>query len=148
MADQNKLTLSHATYLGPSGATAAATYQFMTKGYKPPAETRHIDSDIVHNQNGRFKYVYDNGGGFRRWNTFQVSCQQAFQAILGANAQQQYDRLREMWVHKGVLGMTILGDTYSVHWAQDPMEPAFVPQFPVEVGGIVERDISVQFEEA
>lgn len=148
MADFYKMILSHATYLGPSGATAAATYSFMTKGYRPPAETRHLDSDTVHNQNGRFKYVYDNGAGFRRWNTFQVSCQEYFQGLLGVNAQQQYDRLREMWAHKGILKMEIVGDVYNVHWAQDPIEPAFLPTFPKVVGAVIERDVSIQFEEA
>lgn len=143
----NLLTLSHATYLGPSGATAAATYLFMTKGYRPPAENRHIDSDTVHNQNGKFKYVYDNGPGFRRWPSFIVGCESVFAALVGANAEQQYARLREMWNHKGILGMSIAGDSYTVHWAQETLEPAFI-QFPVEVNDVIEREISVQFEEA
>lgn len=143
----NLLVLSHATYLGPSGATAAATYSFISRGYESPAEPRHVDSDTVHNQNGKFKYVYDNGPGFRRWGSFTVSCQDVFEKLLGFNAEQQYAHLREMWVHRGLLGMEIAEEVYSVHWAQDPVEPNFII-FPREVGDSVERDVSVQFEEA
>lgn len=143
----NLMTLSHPTYLGPSGATAAATFNFITRGYQPPAETRHIDFDIVHNQNGRFKYVYDNGPGFRRWNTFEITCQNAFENLVQVNAEQQYARLIRMWNFKGALGMEIAEEVYSVHWAQETVEPAFV-QFPREVGDHIERDVRVQFEEA
>ena len=143
----NLLTLSHATYSGASGATAAATYQFITRQYKPPAEDRHVDSDVVHNQNGKFKYVYDNGPGFRRWASFQITCQDAFTDLLGANAEVQYSHIREMWNHPGILGMEIAEEVYDVHWAQDPMEPNFVI-FPRTVGDRVERDVNVQFEEA
>lgn len=141
------IILSHATYLGPSGATAAATYQFVTRGYKPPAEPRHLDSDTVHNQNGKFKYVYDNGPGFRRWSTFQIVCAQAFANILNLNAEQQYAKLREMWNHKGILSMEIAEEVYTVHWAQETVEPAFVV-FPKDATSIVERDVNIQFEEA
>lgn len=143
----NLLTLSHPTYLGPSGATAAATYQFMTKGYKPPAEPRHVDSDTVHNQNGKFKYVYDNGPGFRRWGGFQVTCQDAFESFLGLNAENQYNRLRRLWNYRGILGMEIAGEVYDVHWAAETMEPAFVV-FPHEVNDVIERDVNISFEEA
>lgn len=146
MANPYLLTLSHATYLGPSGATAAATYQFMTRGYKPPAETRHVDSDVVHNQNGRFKYLYDNGPGFRRWAPFAILCEDAFESYLGLNAEQQYNRLREMWNHKGLLGLEAADEIYSVHWAQDAIEPVF-RQYPKQVGDNIEREVTVQFEE-
>lgn len=145
--DLNLLTLSHATYVGASGATAAATYQFMTAGYKPPAEDRHVDSDVVHNQNGKFKYVYDNGPGFVRWASFSVLCETSFSDLLGGNAETQYARLREMWAYRGLLGMEIAEEVYSVHWAKDPIEPAFVV-FPRQVGQVVERRVQVQFEEA
>jgi hypothetical protein len=140
------LVLSHATYVGASGATAAATYKFMTKGYEPPAQTRHTDFDIVHNQNGKFKYVYDNGPGFRRWPAFMITCQDKFQAIIGANAATQYQRLSELWDYRGILGMSAPEGTYSIHWAIDPIEQNFI-QFPKQVGDVIERDISVQFEE-
>lgn len=144
----NVLILSHATYVGPSGATAAATYLFMTSGYRPPAEPRHVDMDIVHNQNGKFKYVYDNGPGFRRWNSFLVRCEDTFTNLVGANAAAQYAHLREMWNHKGVLGLEIAGEVYAVHWPQETVEPAFVV-FPHEAGATaIDREVSIQFEEA
>ena len=148
MADINLLILSHPTYNGPSGATAAATYQFFTKGYKPPADTRHVDSDIVHNQNGKFKYVYDNGPGFRRWPPFTVACEGGVIADrLGISAESQYLNLRRLWNFKGVMGMEIAEEVYDIHWAQDPLEPAFI-SFPRQVGDQVEREVQVQFEEA
>lgn len=143
----NLLILSHPTYVGPSGATAAATYPFMTKGYKPPAEARHVDMDVVHNQNGKFKYVYDNGPGFRRWSPFAIQCEDRFQALVGANAQNQYARLRQLWNYKGVLKMQIADEIYAVHWPQENVESAFII-FPREVGDNIEREVTVQFEEA
>jgi hypothetical protein len=144
----NLLTLSHPTYVGPSGATAAATYQFFTKGYKPPADTSHLDSDTVHNQNGKFKYVYDNGPGFRRWPSFTVICQDGPPAtMLGVSALNQYLNLRRLWNYKGVLGMEIAEEIYSVHWASETLEPAF-KYFPRQVGDTIEREVQVQFEEA
>lgn len=147
MMNPDLIILSHATYLGPSGATAAATYKFISRGYQSPAQTRHLDTDTVHNQNGKFKYVYDNGPGFKRWNTFELSLQDTFSPLVGANAAQQYARLLEMWNHKGTLGMAIAGESFSVHWAQETVEPNFII-FPREVGATIERDVRVQFEEA
>lgn len=143
----NLLTLSHPTYVGPSGATAAATYQFMTKRYQPPAETRHLDMDIVHNQNGKFKYIYDNGPGFRRWPSFQVTCQDVFEEFLSLNAAQQYENLKKLWAYPGVLGLHLAGESYNVHWSQETLEPSFI-KFPVATGATIERDINLQFEEA
>lgn len=141
------ITLSHATYAGPSGATAAATYRFMTKNYTPPAQERHIDFDIVHNQNGKFKYVYDNGPGFKRWPQFMITCQEAFSSLLGANAATQFARLQALWEHRGTLGMSAPEGTYSIHWATDPLEQSFLI-YPKAVGDKIERDVAVQFEEA
>lgn len=143
----NLLTLSHATYVGPSGATAAATYQFITAGYRPPVAPRSADSDVVHNQNGKFKYVYDNGPGFRRWGTFEIRCEEKFTALLGANAAAQYAHILEMWEYRGVLGMEIAGETFTVHWPPEDQENNF-RIFPREAGDTIERVISVQFEEA
>lgn len=139
--------LSRATYTGPSGATAAATYPFMTKGYKPPAQDRHVEYDVVDNQNGKFKYVYDNGPGFRRWPTFMITCQDKFANLLGVNAQAQYQRLLEMWNHPGLLGMQAPDGTYSIHWGSDASERNFI-RFPNQVGDVIEMDVAVQFEEA
>lgn len=143
----NTIILSHPTYVGPSGATAAATQRFFTKEYRPPAQDRSLDFDIVHNQNGKFKYVYDNGPGFKRWSTFRVSCQDAFQQFLSLNASQQFAQLLKFWNHPGVLGLSTPDGTYSVHWAQDPQEQNFII-FPKESGDDIEMDVAVTFEEA
>jgi hypothetical protein len=90
MAQLNVITLSHPTYVGPSGATAAATYSFFSKDYKPPAQPRAVETDVVINQNGKFKYVYDNGPGFRQWQPFSVKCEDSFRDHLGVDAATQY----------------------------------------------------------
>lgn len=141
------LTLSKATYVGASGATAAATYSFLTVGYQPPAQERYLDFDIVKNQNGKFKWIYDNGPGFKRWPTFMIRCDDNFQGLTGANAATQYARLLELWTHPGVLGMQAPEGSYSVHWAAEPIEPDFL-RYPVEPGAHIEVDVAVQLEEA
>jgi len=142
----NAIILSHATYVGPSGATAAATYRFFTGDYKPPAQERYIESDVVKNQNGRFKYIYDNGPGFARFQPFQVHCEEAFATILGATAGMQYARLREMWEYRGVLGLQTPEAVYSVNWAKE-LERAF-RIFPKRVNQKQEFVVTVGFEEA
>jgi len=140
------IILSRPTYVGASGATAAATYSFFTKNYQPPAQERDISYDIVHNQNGKFKYVYDNGPGFKRWPPFMITCQDAFFSILGANAQTQYQHLLEMWEYKGVLGMLAPDGVHNIHWAAEPREDNFI-KFPRQEGDQIEMDVGVQFEE-
>lgn len=141
----NVLTFSRATYVGPSGATAAATYLFMTKDYKPPQEARYLDTDVVKNQNGKFKYVYDNGPGFREWSPFSVMCENVWQQFTGYTAAQQYNNLRSLWEHKGVLGMAAPEGTYVVHWKAN-LEQNF-RVFPRSATNPIEREIIVQFEE-
>lgn len=140
------LILSMATYVGPSGATAAATYSFFTSDYKPPEQERYIDKDIVKNQNGKFKYVYDNGPGFRRWNPFNIHCENAFATLLGATAGAQLARIQSLWEHPGTLGMVAPDGTYTVHWGSS-MERSF-RVFPKMVGDTQEHIVVVQFEEA
>lgn len=143
----NLIILSHPTYLGPSGATAAGTYKFYTKDYKPPAQDRSLDYDIVHNQNGKFKWVYDNGPGFRRWPPFEVTCQDQWQDILGFNAAQQFANLLKLWNYPGTLLMSAPDGVYSVHWSADPQEQNFI-RYPREVGDQIEMDVGIQLEEA
>lgn len=147
MTARNLIILSHPTYVGASGATAAATYAFFTKEYKPPAQSRSLDVDIVHNQNGKFKYLYDNGPGFKQWSPFTVMCHDTFQSELGVAATAQYSRIREMWEYPGALGMRAPEGTYGVHWSSSPMEQAF-RAFPIYVTDTPEWDVVVQFEEA
>jgi len=142
----NLVVLSHATYVGASGATAAATHSFFTKDYKPPAEERFVGVDEVKNQNGKFKYVYDNGPGFRIWSPFSVVCEEKFTDL--GSAQTQYDNLRKFWNHPGLLGMKAPDGIYTIHWTANPMEKNF-RVFPVVAGATsIEYEVVVQFEEA
>lgn len=140
----NTLILSHPTY---AGATPAATYAFFTKDYKPPSQDRSIEFDIVHNQNGKFKWVYDNGPGFHKWAGFSVLCENKFATVVGAIAPTQFARIKEMWDFPGVLKMQTPDGVYSVHWAQSEIERAF-RVFPTEVNSVLEWEVIVQFEEA
>lgn len=145
MPEYNSIVLSHATYVGPSGATAAATYSFFSADYQPPTQERHFDSDVVHNQNGKFKYLYDNGPGFRKWSPFQIRCEDAFQTLLGFTAQQQYGHLLELWNHPGVLGMKAPDGVHVVHWAAD-VEQNF-RAFPISPTAPYDLSVVVQFDE-
>lgn len=142
----NMIILSHATYVGPSGATAAATYSFMTSDYKPPSQERHIDSDTVHNQNGKFKYIYDNGPGFHKFSPFGINCENKFSIITGFNAALQYAHLRELWVHPGILKMQTPDGTFNVNWSES-LDRSF-RVFPNNVGDTIEYVVAVQFDEA
>jgi hypothetical protein len=139
------IVLSHATYVGASGATAAATYAFFTSDYQPPEQPRYIDKDIVKNQNGKFKYLYDNGPGFKRWNPFKVHCENAFSSLLGATAGQQLDNIRALWEHPGVMGMKAPEGTYTVHWG-DSIERSF-RIFPARPDSPHEHIVVIQLEE-
>ena len=145
MSDYQKIILSHATYAGPSGATAAATAAFFSSDYKPPAQDRYIDHDIVKNQNGKFKYLYDNGPGWRKWSPFNLHCERSFETEVGLTATQQYAALVAMWDHPGYLGMQTPDGTYTVHWA-DNLEKSF-RVFPSSSGEEREYIVVVQFEE-
>lgn len=142
------IIFSYATYIPRGGtvATAAATYAFFTSDYEPPQQERSIDSDVVHNQNGKFKYVYDNGPGFKKWKPFNVHCEQSFRVLLGATAGMQFDRLKSLWEKPGVIGMETPEGIYTVMWG-DSLERAF-RVFPKKNNDILEHVVTVQFEEA
>ena len=143
--DFQTITLSHATYVGPSGATAAATYSFFSSDYQPPVQERYSEYDIVKNQNGKFKHLYDNGPGFFKWAPFKLNCGEAFTELLGATAGQQFDNIKNLWNHPGVMGMRAPEATYLVHWSND-MERSF-RVFPRRSADIQEFIVVVQFEE-
>lgn len=142
----NLLIFSHATYVGASGATAAATYKFFSKEYKPPAQPRYIAVDVVKNQNGKFKYIYDNGPGFRQWSPFSILCEDKFQSVIGVGATVQKARLEALWEHPGLLGMTTPDGTYQVHWSDNSLEQNF-RIFPKQTGDTIEYEIVIQLEE-
>lgn len=139
----NLIVLSHPVY----GATPAATYAFFTKDYKPPTQDRSLDYDVVINQNGKFKYVYDNGPGFKKWQPFSIACEQAFASVVGATAGGQYARIIELWNYPGIIGLKAPEGTYSVHWSDNPLESAF-RVFPTKTTDKPEWEVVVQFEEA
>jgi hypothetical protein len=142
------LILSKATWINSASvATAAATYAFMTSGYRPARQERIIDTDTVRNQNGLHKYIYDGGPGYRQWDPFKIVCDNAFERILGANASVQYANLLSLWNHPGLLGMSAHDGVYNVAWAQQPLEVEW-RQFPQATGATVSPVVTVQFEEA
>jgi hypothetical protein len=141
----NLLILSYPTY-GPSGDyNPAATYQFLTRGYRPPRQARSVGSDIVHNKNGVFKYVYDNGPSTHQWEPFEVSLEEVYKG--GPSATTQWNNLLDLWDHTGVLRMSTADGTYNVHWSNQPLEKRFI-SFPSQVGDKIEYSVVVQFEEA
>lgn len=145
----NLIVLSRATYVGASGvafATPAATYQFFSSDYRPPSQERSFDTDVVHNQNGKFKYLYDNGPGFKKWSPFNILCEERLGTLIGQNAAQQLANLLTLWEHPGVLGMRAPEGTYIVHWAEN-MDRNF-RVFPINPTGPQEFAVSVQFDEA
>jgi len=143
MSIPNLVFLSHPAY----GATPVATYAFFTKEYKPPTQARAVEVDVVVNQNGKFKYVYDNGPGFKTWQPFTIACENIFATVVGGIAPTQYSRLTEMWNYPGVLGMKTPDGVYAVHWAANAIEPAF-RVFPIRANDVPEWEVVVQFEEA
>ena len=149
MSEFQTITISRATYVGAGGtsvATPAATYAFVTSDYQPPVAKRYIETDVVKNQNGKFKYVYDNGPGFKEWSPFKIHCEEAFLDITGAVSATQYSRLLTLWEHPGLLGIKAPEGIYSVHWSED-IETAF-RVFPNKSSDPIERIVTVQFEEA
>jgi hypothetical protein len=138
------IILSVPTYL----PTPAATYAFFTSEYKSPQQERAIEVDVVINQNGRFKWLYDNGPGFRKWAPFNVRCEDALQRYLGLSATQQYNNLLHAWNYRGgPLGLKTPEGVFSVHWAQGELEVQR-RQFPLEPNTPAEFTVVVQFEEA
>lgn len=146
----NLIVLSRATYVGSAGtssATPAATYAFFTRDYKPPEQPRYIQHDIVKNQNGRFKWIYDNGLGFRQWDPFTLILEDRFATVVGGLATTQLANLRTLQEHPGTLGMRTPEGAYTVHWSEQSIGQNF-RIFPVETSDKIEFEVIVQFEEA
>lgn len=140
----NNIILSVPT--SANSATPAATFAFMTSGYRPARQGRSIGEDIVHNQNGIFGYVYDNGPNVRVWDPFVIRCDDAFKGQMGS-ATQQAANLDFMWqYHEGPMTMQAPDGTYPVHWAATDLARQFV-SFPAEVGDKLVMDVTVNLEE-
>lgn len=127
--------------------TPAATYSFFTNEYKAPQTSRTLEYDVVINQNGKFKWLYDNGPGFKKWSPFTIRCEDVLKPYLGAMATEQYRNLLHAWAHPGLLGLKTPDGTYTVHWAQQTLEPQ-LRQYPRKANDPVEYTVVVQFEEA
>lgn len=145
--DPNLVVLSHPTYAVGTTIIGSATYIFFTKGYKPPSQPRAITSDVVINQNGKFKYVYDNGPGFRQWSPFSVICEDKLAKITGLGATAQFAAIQSIWENPGKFGMQAPDGTYDVNWAESAQELAF-RVFPKESGDIIEYEVIIQVEES
>ena len=128
---RNHIVLSVPT--SGNGATAAATYSFFTSGYRPPRQSRSISRDVVHNQNGVFTYVYDNGPGVHQWDTFEIRIQDAFTNEVGS-ATVQLQRLEFLWrYNEGPMGLRAPEGVYQVGWSDQPMEKYFF-DYPADTG--------------
>lgn len=141
------IIISVPTYAATPAPTPAATYAFMTSEYKLPQIERALDYDVVINQNGRFKWVYDNGPGFRKWAPFNIRCEDVFKTYLGLTATQQFNNLLHAWSYPGVLGLKTPDGVYQVHWSQQALDPQRL-QYPLQPNDPVEYSVVVQFEEA
>lgn len=145
MSDRLAIILSVPTSGG--GATPAATMPFFTVGYRPPRQGRSVSRDVVHNQNGLFIYPYDNGPGLREWDQFQIEVNDSFTNELGANGQEQYERLQFLWNYQGIMGLADPIGVYSVGWAPAPWEPQF-KRYPGSAGDkIYDLRVVVNLEE-
>lgn len=143
MADGNKVILSVPT--SGAGATPAATFSFYSRGYKPPRQGRSTSWDDVHNQNGLFRYTYDNGPNFNTWDPFQIVCDDAFKDLGAASV--QLGNLLFLWKYKGLITMRAPDAVYNVMWSSQPLEKAF-EQFPHAVGDKMTLAVTVTFEDA
>lgn len=130
------------------GATPPATFSFMTSGYKVPRQGRSSGMDTVHNQNGVFRYFYDNGPNSRTWEPFAIVASDAFTSVAGGGATQQAANLDFLWQYVGPMGMQAPEGTYTVGWAPGTEYlPAFT-RFPSEVGDKIELRTDINIVEA
>jgi hypothetical protein len=150
MAQRIPLILSVPTSAG--GDTAAATFAFFSGDYRPPRQGRSTASDTVHNQNGLFKYRYDNGPNVFEWQTFRIIVSDRFMndgvgnTAIGS-ATQQLSHLDFLWNYvEGPLGFAAPEGVYSVDWAEAPLEKVF-RGFPGAAGDKIDWDVSINFEE-
>jgi hypothetical protein len=156
MADPNLIIFSTPT-VGDSTLTAspAATYVFFSREYRPPLQPRASEQDIVINQNGTFKYNYDNGPGPYRWRPFELVFDDKFAKRLAyavgtttpISATMQWNAFQALWNHFGPKNMRAPEDVYSVMFPSQELERQFI-QFPRAVGDKIEYTVAIQVEEA
>lgn len=124
------------------GSTAAATFSFWTSGYKPPRQPRATSFDDVNNQNGRFRYIFDNGPGALVWEPFEIAFIDAGKDFAGGAATQQAANLDFLWNYRAAMGMQTPDGIYSVAWADAPLERRF-GQFPSAAGDKIHDEMRV-----
>lgn len=146
--DLKHIILSVATSGASGSYVAGGTYRFLTSGYEPPSQPRYTDQDIVKNQNGKFKWVYDNGPGFRTWNPFKVRLENG--AMFPQSATQGLADITSLWNHVGIMGFqTPDGQVFNVIWTNNALEQNFhiFPKPGVPVAQL-EWEVTIQLEEA
>lgn len=146
MANPNVIVMSVPT--SGNGATAAATFSFFTDGYKPPRQARAVAWDDVNNQNGHFRYRYDNGPAALSWEPFAVVCSDspAITGLVGGSATQHYANLSFLWQYTASLGLRSPEGTYTVAWGQADMERRFT-SFPSAAGDKFEFRVPITLVE-
>ena len=142
MANPNLIVLSIPT--SGNGATAAATFLFNTSGYNPPRQARAVGWDDVHNQNGHFRYRYDNGPGALSWSPFQLVFNDDFG--FAGSATQQYANFLFLNQYTGSLGLSAPEGSYQVAWGSSDIEHRF-NVFPHSAGDKYERRVVVNLVE-
>lgn len=143
MAEPSIIILSVPT--SGDGATAAATFAFFTSGYNPPRQPRAVNWDDVANQNGHFRYRYDNGPGPLTWGSFQLVFNDNL-GHAGPSATQQLANFEFLNQYTGILGMKAPEGTYSVAWGKGDIEHRF-NAYPTGVGDKYERRVVVSVVE-
>jgi hypothetical protein len=136
----NLLTFSTATV----GDVPAATYSFASSGYQTPRQGRSIGMDVVHNQNGIFKYVYDQGPGIYSWDPFELVFDDDLTDLGSATV--QWENFLNIWNHQGGMGFRAPESTYQVHFSSQELQRRF-QRFPASVGDKMEFRVTIQLEE-
>lgn len=129
------------------GASAAATFAFVTRGYTPAHQSRASANDTVVNQNGTFQWYYDNGPGPLEWAPFEIICSDRFLRICGGSATQQKANLDYAWQYIGRLGLQDPLGAYQVLWAPGQALERGFRRYPARVGDPLEMLLAVQLIE-
>lgn len=131
------------------GDTPAATYVFFSSDYKPPRQGRSASSDIVHNQNGIFKYVYDSGPNIFTWDPFELVFSDRFAGALdGKSATQQWQDFQSLWQHLGTKSLEGPEGSYDVHFPAQNIEPRWGSgRFPANSTDSFDLRVTIELEE-
>lgn len=130
-----------------NGATAAATYSFLSSGYQPPRQQRFTTQDVNKNHNGIHKYRYDNGPGPYVWSPFELVLMDTPNGYV-PSATQQWADLQFLWQYiEGPLQLGAPDGIYRVDWPEGlELERRFVTPHGA-AGDKHEYRVTVGFEE-